>query len=282
MGQNKEELGQLLAFIEILVKQPGNEEFVARLQDIILKYYQNNIGELTHFLSCVNTLVQQPGNDEFVTGLQSIVSKKYPQKVHNSELDTYLKLQRDKCKRKARKYYKDISNASLKTQLIEDHAKMLWYRSVDDVENYFNYVNFQIENIVNYYLSSIDFHSKILANPTDYIHHLVVTPGKYELDIDCNKDFFKTTSSGIVRLPYNKVKTLWSKIWIWAVCTGNEHLVISQANNIASIITIRNSNNHRDSRIPNTISADYWKNLEDDSNYGFILMILKYFRNSII
>lgn len=282
MGQNKEELGQLLAFIEILVKQPGNEEFVAGLQDIIVKSYQNNIGELTHLLSCINTLVQQPGSDEFISGLQSIVSKKYPHRITNSELDAYLKLQRDKCKRKARKYYKDISNSSLRAQLIEDHARMLWYRSVDDVDNYFNYVNFQIENIVNYYLSTIDFHSKILANPTDYIHHLVVAPGKYELDIDCNKDFFKTTSSGIIRVPYNKVKTLWSKIWIWAICTGNKHLIISQANNIASIINIRNSNNHRDSRISNTISADYWKNLEDDSNYGFIIMILRIFRDSII
>ena len=280
MGQNKEELGQLLAFIDLLVKQPGNEEFVARLQDIILKFYQNNIGELTNLLSCINTLVQQPGSDEFVSGLQSIVSKKYPHRISNS--DTYLKLQRDKCKRKARKYYKDISNSSLKSQLIEDHARMLWYRSVDDVDNYFNYVNFQIENIVNYYLSTVDFHSKILANPTDYIYHLVVAPGKYELDIDCNKDFFKTTSSGIVRVPYNKVKTLWSKIWIWAICTGNKPLIISQVNNIASIINIRNSNNHRDSRISNTISADYWKDLEDDSNYGFIIMILRIFRDSII
>ena len=76
MGQNKEELGQLLAFIEILVKQPGNEEFVAGLQDIIVKSYQNNIGDLTHLLSCINTLVQQPGSDEFISGLQSIVSKK--------------------------------------------------------------------------------------------------------------------------------------------------------------------------------------------------------------
>ena len=110
MGQNKEELGQLLAFIEILVKQPGNEEFVAGLQDIMVKSYQNNIGELTHLLSCMNTLVQQPGSDEFISGLQSIVSKKYPHRITNSELDAYLKLQRDNCKRKARKYYKDISH----------------------------------------------------------------------------------------------------------------------------------------------------------------------------
>ena len=35
MGQNKEELRQLLAFIETLTKQPGNEEFVAGLRALV-------------------------------------------------------------------------------------------------------------------------------------------------------------------------------------------------------------------------------------------------------
>ena len=37
MGQNKEELKRLLAFIDTLVKQPGNDEFVAGLRALVYK-----------------------------------------------------------------------------------------------------------------------------------------------------------------------------------------------------------------------------------------------------
>ena len=37
MGHNKEELKRLLAFIDTLVKQPGNDEFVAGLRALVYK-----------------------------------------------------------------------------------------------------------------------------------------------------------------------------------------------------------------------------------------------------
>ena len=245
MGQNKEELRQLLAFIETLVMQPGNEEFVAGLRALV--------------------------------GADSI-----PDVNTNEQLGSYLRLQRDKFRAKARKYYKNVSNENLRGQLIDDHAWMLWYKSVDDVVSYFNHVNLQIENIVNYYMSEIDIHTSILADPTAFTTHLIVSPsGKYAIDIDCNKDFFRKTPHGLTNVQYSKVKSLWSKIWAWGVCTGNTAFIQSQASNIAAIINIRNDNNHRDSKVMSP-SSEYWRNLEDDSNYGFILMILKVFRNSII
>lgn len=242
MGQNKEELNKLLSFIEALTRQPGNEEFVA--------------------------------------GLRALVGTEQTLLRNDDELSSYLRLQRERFRKKARRYYKDIKDDTLRNQLVDDHAWMLWYRSVDDVVSYFNYVNLQIENIVNFYLSNIDIHSQILANPTAFMCNLQVNP-KYIVNIDCNKDFFRNTSAGLLNIPYTKVKTLWSKIWAWAICTGNTKLVTTQASNIASIINIRNDNNHRDSKVSSS-SSEYWKNLEDDANYGFIIMILKAFRNSII
>lgn len=242
MGQNKEELNRLLSFIEALTKQPGNEEFVA--------------------------------------GLRALVGTEQTLLHNDDELSSYLRLQRERFRKKARRYYKDIKDDTLRNQLVDDHAWMLWYRSVDDVVSYFNYVNLQIENIVNFYLSNIDIHSQILANPTAFMCNLQVNP-KYIVNIDCNKDFFRNTSAGLSNIPYTKVKTLWSKIWAWAICTGNTKLVTAQASNIASIINIRNDNNHRDSKV-SSASSEYWKNQEDDANYGFIIMILKVFRNSII
>ena len=245
MGQNNEELRQLLAFVETLTKQPGNDEFVAGLRAIV-------------------------GADSSV------------QHSTDEQLSSYLRLQREKFRAKARRYYKDVTKDALRNQLIDDHAWMLWYRSVDDVVSYFNHVNLQIENIVNFYISEMDIHAKILADPTAFMCHLVVSPnGKYTIDIDCNKDFFRNTATGLSKVQYSKVKSLWSKIWAWAICTGNTSLVTAQASNIASIINIRNDNNHRDSKL-SSASSEYWKNLEDDANYGFIIMILKVFRNSII
>jgi hypothetical protein len=244
MGQNKEELKKLLSFIEALVQQPGNEEFVA--------------------------------------GLRSLVVTDQTQQYSDDQLSSYLRLQRERFKKKARRYYKDIADVKLRNQLVDDHAWMLWYRSVDDVVSYFNHVNLQIENIVNFYLSNIDVHSMILSDPTAFMCHVPVnSTGTYAIDIDCNRDFFRNTSSGLSKIPYAKVKSLWSKIWVWAICTGNTQLVMAQASNIASIINIRNDNNHRDSKV-SSASSEYWKNLEDDANYGFIMLILKFFRNSIV
>lgn len=242
-----------------------------------------NKEELRHLLAFIDTLVKQPGNEEFVAGLRALVGVKYPeQECSDEQLNSFLRLQREKFRAKARRYYRNISNDNLRRQLVDDHAWMLWYKAVDDVVSYFNHVNLQIENIVNYYISEIDLHSKILADPISFTSKLVVNPkGTYSIEIDCNKDFFKSTSNGLSKVDYSKVKSLWSKIWVWGVCTGNTEFIKSQASNIASIINIRNDNNHRDSKLVSSTS-EYWKNLEDDANYGFILMILKVFRNSII
>lgn len=241
-----------------------------------------NKEELKKLLSFIATLAEQPGNEEFVAGLRALVGLGQTSLHNDAELSSYLRLQRERFRKKARRYYKDIKDETLRNQLVDDHAWMLWYRSVDEVVSYFNHVNLQIENIVNFYLSTIDVHSQILANPTAFMYQVQVSPNNnYTVNIDCNKDFFRNTSSGLSKISYAKVKSLWSKIWAWAICTGNTQLVMAQASNIASIINIRNDNNHRDSKV-SSASSEYWKNLEDDANYGFIIMILKVFRNSII
>ena len=61
MGQNKEELKKLLSFIEALVQQPGNEEFVA--------------------------------------GLRSLVGAEQIQQYSDEQLSSYLRLQRERFKR---------------------------------------------------------------------------------------------------------------------------------------------------------------------------------------
>ena len=88
MGQNKEELNKLLSFIEALTKQPGNEEFVA--------------------------------------GLRALVGTEQTLLRNDDELSSYLRLQRERFRKKARRYYKDIKDDTLRNQLVDDHAWMLW------------------------------------------------------------------------------------------------------------------------------------------------------------
>ena len=279
MGQNKEELNKLLGLIERIAYDPSNEKFIAGLQDIIIKSYQQDKKLLTQYLlSCINAVLQQPGYGELADELHKIIINKYPERAPDGYLDSYLRLQRDKCKRKAKNYYKSVSNKVLKEQLIEDHARMLWSKTVDDVDNYFTYVNLQIENIVNYYLSTFDFRSKIQAEPNKFKHDLVINKkGGYTMPIDCSNDLYEVPGQNGVY----KFKSLWCKIWVWAICTDNKNLIIDNASNIESIIKIRNLNNHRDIHTSRK-GSDYWKNLDDDQKYGYILKILKSFRDSIV
>lgn len=279
MGQNKEDLGLILALCERLVNEPGNEDFTRGLQEIIFKSYCRNTSDLSHLLSCINTLVQEPGCDKFVDGLKSIIVKKYPQRVSDSDLDSYLRYQRDKFKRKARRYYQNVSNPTLKSQLIEDHARMLWYKSVDDVHNYFTYVNLQIENIVNYYLSKVDVHQALKDSPDLYKQKIDI--GQKPMQINCVNDFIKCVDGKEVLVPYTSVKSLWTKVWFWAVGHKKTDWVLSQTSNFTSIINIRNEKSHRDSQSTKPGSSRYWMDMEDDQKYGFILKVLKCFRDSI-
>lgn len=278
MGQNKEELDKLLGLIERIASDPSNEEFIAGLQDIIIQSYQRDTMVLTQYLlSCVNATVQQPGYGELVDELYKIVIQKYPQRSSEGYLDSYLRLQREKCKTKAANYYKSISNKALKTKLIEDHSRMLWAKIVDDVENYFTYVNFQVECMLNYYLSTFDCSSRIQAEPAKYAYTIEInSKSGYIIDINCSKDLKEVKGQKGVY----KLCSLWCKIWAWAVFTDNQELIINNSGNVASIINIRNINNHRDINSSRR-GIDHWKRLDDDQQYGYVLKVLQTIRDSI-
>lgn len=278
MGQNEEELNKLLGLIERIASNPSNEKFIAGLQDIIIQSYQRDTKVLTQYLlSCITATVQQPGYGELVDELYKIIIKKYPQRSSEGYLDSYLRLQREKCKTKAANYYKSISHKALRMKLIEDHSRMLWAKIVDDVENYFTYVNFQVECMLNYYFSTFDFSSKIQAEPAKYTHNLEINRQYgYTLEIDCNKDLHEVRGKkGVYRF-----HSLWCKIWAWAVFTDNQELIIKYSNKVEPIITIRNNNNHRDINSSRK-SVDYWKRLDDDQQYGYVLKVLQTIRDSI-
>ena len=240
MAQNKEHLEKLLQFLDSLMKEPGNEWFVDELSKKIIK--QHPIFESN---------------------------------IDKDSFNTLLSLQHSKIRRKARAYYKEIKDVKLREQLVNDHAMMIWYKSIYDVEKYFVHVNYQIENMLNYYLAHTDFHSKVQASPTSYDKEIQVVKKTKNIKVYS----YAFTDKGFP-ISIEKIPSLWAKLLYWAIDTNNLQFLCDHSGNFNAIIDIRNQTNH--SYYGREIySAKYWKDQEDDMNYAFIGGIVKHIRNTI-
>lgn len=195
----------------------------------------------------------------------------------NEGFASIMRLQHERCNRKARYYYRDIKDESLRKELVNDYAKMLWYKSIFEVGKYFVHVNYQLENMLNYYLSHTNFHSKIEADPKKYLKTLVFNP-KYKVDIDVYSYSFNKNDGS--PLEVSKIQSLWAKILYWIVDTSQLDLLESNKSNFNAIISIRNEENHANSEFKKN-SVSYWQSQEDGLGFAFIEAIIKYVRNSI-
>ena len=247
MAQNREHLEKLLQFLDSLIKEPGNEWFVEELAKKVVQ--------------------QQPAE-----GI-------YPSEDNN--LSTFLSLQHNKIRRKARTYYKNIKDKKLRTQLVNDHAMMIWYKSIYEVEKYFVHVNYQIENMLNYYLEHTNFHSKVQASPISY-NKEVSNPNQvtnFKMTIDVHSYAFNKNDGKPINI--EKIPSLWAKLLYWAIDSGSFQFLCSQVGNFGAIINIRNRTNHSYYGRQPDASAAYWKNQEDDMSYAFIGAIIKYMRDTV-
>lgn len=230
-----------------------------------------NIEQLKKLLDFIDALSKEQGNEWFVEELKKRFGKS------TTEFDSFIKLQREKNRKKARVYYKDIKNPTLKNQLIDHHANMLWYKSIFEIEQFFVYVNFQIENMLNYYINQTDAHKKILNNPKAYFRE--IGNDNYKIKVDCFSYFFDKNSGK--NNPAGKISSLWAKLVFWSIDASNLQILENQFNNFSAIINIRNDQNHAN-YLNESKSAVYWKNMEDDFSFAFIYAIIKTIRSSII
>ena len=243
MAQNREHLEKLLQFLDSLIKEPGNEWFVEELSQKVIKR-------------------------------QSRVDNN----LDKNSFNTFLSLQHNKIRRKARTYYKDIKDSKLRNQLVNDHAMMIWYKSIYEVEKYFVHVNYQIENMLNYYLEHTDFHSKIQSSPISYNKDISNPAANFHMTVDVYSYAFNKNDGKPINI--EKISSLWAKLLYWSIDSGNYQFLCNQCGNLGAIINIRNQTNHSYYGRQNK-AATYWKNQEDDMNYAFIGAIIKHIRNSI-
>ena len=189
------------------------------------------------------------------------------------EFSSFIRLQRTQLRAKARQYYQDIPSARLRNELVEDYAEMLWYRCIGDIPQMFAHINFQVENMMNYYAHHTRAIEKITANPQRYC--LVIQ--KTGWMTDCGKGFAKAESLNTVGLRFK-----WA---YWCIESGQPQKTVEDMNmNINTICQLRNYNEHRNTVETQQKALDrlqYWEK-NCDSSFGYLLQILDRMKQSCV
>ena len=189
-----------------------------------------------------------------------------------------MRLQHERCRKKARNYYREITDDALRKDLVNYYASMLWYKSIFEVGQYFVNVNYQVENMLNHYLSKTDFHKKVEESPTRYCSKLEINP-KYIINIDAYTYAFDKSSGE--RIVPSRINSLWVKIYYWAVDTEQVGIMDKYKIYLNAIVSVRNEVNHANSASQKQ-SLKYWQEQEDSLQFAFVEAVIKQIRKSII
>lgn len=233
--------------------------------------------KLLQVLHKVEQLCEQ--NVEFAAALKESLSVAPTEPSADSGFSSAMRLQHQRCRKKARSYYEKVEDEQLRQNLINDHAKMLWYKSIFEVGQYFVHVNYQVENMLNYYLAHTGFHDKVAAAPTRYCKKLEITP-KYVISIDVYSYAFDK-NKGNSPVDPARINSLWAKLLYWAVDTEQEEILEKFKTYLNAIVSVRNEVNHANSSSQKQ-SLKYWQDQEDGMQLAFVEAVIKQIRKSII
>lgn len=230
-------------------------------------------------LDWIDRMVSVPGNEPLRAELQrrygTAVTVAAAPSPSVDEFSSFIRLQRTQLRAKARQYYQDIPSARLRNELVEDYAEMLWYRYIGDIPQMFAHINFQVENMMNYYAHHTQAFKKVAENPTKY--HLIVQLPKWKTDIQCKDGFTKVTSLNLINLK--------TKYAYWCIESGLPQKEVEKIDrNIHAICQLRNYNEHRNTveSQPKTLeSLQYWEK-HCDNSFGYLLQILDRMKQSCV
>ena len=231
--------------------------------------------KLLQVLHKVEQLCEQ--NVEFATALKESLSVAPTEPSADSGFSSAMRLQHKRCGEKARDFYESISDPDLYQDLVKDYANMLWYKSMFNVGKYFVHVNFQIENMLNYYLDHSNFHKKIVANAPQYKYELTISD-RYSISIDVLANAFDKNKN-FQPIEPAKMNSLWAKLLFWAIDTKQKDIIEQKKTYFNAIISVRNETNHRNYASEKWQTA-YWQT-QDSLQYGYIEDLLKKIRDSL-
>lgn len=237
--------------------------------------------KLEQVLHKVELLCEQ--NPEFALELKEKLGivLEQPSEPHGAPLkDSFasaMRLQHKRCRDKARGFYEDILDVQLYQDLINAYSYMLWYKSIFEIGQYFVHVNYQVENMLNYYLDHSDFYKKVADAPFQYKYRLEINP-TYVVPIDVSAKAFDVNNDN---KPIEPSKlSMWVKLLYWAIDTNKKELLEKKKTYFNAIISVRNETNHANYASEKK-SLSYWQN-QDSLQFGYIEDLIKKIRDSII
>ncbi len=199
----------------------------------------------------------------------------------SSDTTAFIQLQRKNMRQRGRLFYQDISNATLRNQLVNDYAMMLWYKCINDIPHMFAHILFQMENMLNAFILGHGdaAYDAVMMNPDDYVY-LYKTSQK-EFSSVAKEYFFDTKGNR------KSVKDIgvWAKYTYWYVSTQQVPKFQSLTHRLVSdVINVRNYSEHRNSQndMPEWMKRQisYWStNIE--SKFSYIDMLLTAILQSI-
>ena len=238
--------------------------------------------KLTQVLHKVELLCEQ--NPEFATELRKKLGIASVAEISNESTtfnpDSFasaMRLQHKRCRSKARNFYDSIVDVDLYHDLVNDYANMLWYKSMFEVGKYFVHVNYQIENMLNYYLDHSNFHKKVVANAPLYKYELKFS-SNYTVSIDVFARAFDKNNNYLPIKPA-KIDSLWAKLLFWAIDTKQKDIIEQKKTYFNAIISVRNETNHANYASEKK-QLNYWKN-QDSLQFGYVEDLIRKIRDSI-
>lgn len=200
-----------------------------------MKYKKESLEKL---LFLIEEICLDKENDWFSKKLVEnlLGNRNYSVFNETADLPSFFRLLKKHFKIKAFHFYSNIYDEKLRSELTKDCVKMYWYQINNDVESMFIHAYFQMENMLNYYVSNTDAYQRILNNPTKYIYN------NRNFTVDCYTNFFYND----VEKPLVNI-SIWSKLAYWAMDSNKYDFLLKNHKNFSILINIRNDNIHKSS-----------------------------------
>lgn len=235
-----------------------------------MKYNKETLEKL---LLLIEEICNDKDNDWFTKEL----NQKFGTSSKFEDFPGFLLFLKKSYKVKAKEFYKNINDKSLKNELIKDNVEMQWYQTTHDVERFLLFTFYQVENLLNYYCINSDAFSKIQKDKNKYQHSFGP-----KFSIVCHDCFFDRKTGE--PKPIEKVSPIYSKIVFWMYDSDRMNWYKSNHKNMSNLINIRNKTSHRSSTSQpneNVLKTIEFLTRQDFSSLSFYINILRELVKSI-
>ena len=241
-----------------------------------MKYQKSSLIQL---LKLVKEIVSERGNEWFKDSLyQELYSTGLDYGNNSPSAESFLRLQRKIIRVKALEFYKNIESTKLRAELVKDFQEMQWYKLLNQVEKQYLFTCYQVENMINYFISNNQAHEKIKSRPEFYSIEFS------EKFITKSYSYFFSKSGDPIEI--SKINSLYAKLVFWAIETNNKLWIMDKSRkyHLDHMINIRNMISHRNSQSDYSQLLKYIDNIKrgDDTSYGFLVSIMTRIKNTLL